>query len=473
MTGPISTPVIPLKKNAVINPLKSSAPLGAALAYLGMRDAVPLLHGSQGCTSFALTVAVRHFNEDMPMQTTAIDEVATVLGGAENLEEALINLTGRMKPKFVGIASTALVETRGEDFVGDLSLIRERRPELADTKIVFASTPDYHGALEDGWAKAVTAILEALVDPTVKTAPEARQINILAGVHQTAGDLAALRDLVMAFDLVPVVVPDIGGSMDGHVNDGYRPTTSGGASIEDVTGLGRALHTIALGAHMKEPAETLHRLTGVPTTVLPSVTGLAANDALVVLLTHISGRPVPNSVKLKRSQLIDTMLDCHFHFGGKRIGIAGDPDMLYALATMVTGLGAEVVTAVAATAHSPLLGRVPADAVLVGDLMDFEDHAAKAGVDMILCNSYGRQAADQLGVPHLRIGFPVFDRLGPQHRCISGYDGTRTLIYEIANMFLERVKEKRPQDYASAVPDPSIFTSVQEARYVRQAVGVG
>ncbi len=42
---------------------------------------MPLFHGSQGCTSFALVLLVRHFKETIPLQTTAMDEVATVLGG--------------------------------------------------------------------------------------------------------------------------------------------------------------------------------------------------------------------------------------------------------------------------------------------------------------------------------------------------------------------------------------------------------
>lgn len=133
--------IIKSRKPVSINPLKSSTPLGAALAYLGMEGAVPLLHGSQGCTSFALVLLVRHYKEAIPLQTTAMDEVATILGAAGNMEEALLNLQRRMKPRFIGIASTALVETRGEDYVGDLKLILARQPELADTSVVFASTP--------------------------------------------------------------------------------------------------------------------------------------------------------------------------------------------------------------------------------------------------------------------------------------------------------------------------------------------
>ncbi len=109
--------IIPVSKAASVNPLKSSQPLGAAFAYLGVDGAVPLFHGSQGCTSFALVLFVRHFKETIPLQTTAMDEVATILGGADHLEEAILNLKSRAKPKLIGVATTALVETRGEDFV--------------------------------------------------------------------------------------------------------------------------------------------------------------------------------------------------------------------------------------------------------------------------------------------------------------------------------------------------------------------
>ncbi|TIP36368.1 MAG: nitrogenase iron-molybdenum cofactor biosynthesis protein NifN, partial [Mesorhizobium sp.] len=94
-------------KSAAVNPLKSSQPLGAAFAFLGVDGAMPLFHGSQGCTSFALVLFVRHFKEAIPLQTTAMDEVATILGAADHLEEAILNLKNRTKPKLIGVCTTA------------------------------------------------------------------------------------------------------------------------------------------------------------------------------------------------------------------------------------------------------------------------------------------------------------------------------------------------------------------------------
>ena len=160
----------PIARSLSTNPLKVSAPLGAAMAFLGVEGAVPLFHGSQGCTAFALVLLVRHFKEAVPLQTTAMNEVSTILGGADHVEEALLNIKKRMNPKLVGICSTALTETRGEDFQGDLRLILAKRAnELEGTEVVFASTPDFTGALEEGWSKATLALIDTLVPSRART----------------------------------------------------------------------------------------------------------------------------------------------------------------------------------------------------------------------------------------------------------------------------------------------------------------
>lgn len=439
--------IIASRKGYAVNPIKSSAPLGAALAYLGIEGSVPLFHGSQGCTSFALVLSVRHFKEGVPLQTTAMDEVATILGGLDNLEEALVNLKQRMKPKFIGIASTALVETRGEDFVGDLKIIQGRRRELDDCKVVFASTPDFHGALEDGWSKAVTAIIEALVETRLQGKGTFRQVNVLPGVHQTPGDVEALRQLVESFGLHPVILPDVSVSLDGHVPDDYVSTSFGGTSLAEIAQMGRALHTIAIGEHMRAPAMALCQRTGVPATVLPSVTGLEASDRLVALLSRISGQPAPSWLRRQRSQLVDAMLDGHFHFAGRRVAIGADPDLLVSLAALFTGMGAEIVAAVSSTANSPLLAELAAERVIIGDLADLEDEARDGGAEVLVSHSHGRQSADRLGIPLLRFGFPIFDRLGVQHRVSVGYGGTRNVVYEIANHFQGQAHAAKPENF--------------------------
>lgn len=426
--------IVPIQKAAAVNPLKSSQPLGAALAFLGIEGGMPLFHGSQGCTSFALVLLVRHFKETIPLQTTAMDEVATILGGADHLEEALLNLKKRTQPKLIGVCTTALVETRGEDFAGDLANIkRKRAEELEGTEVVLVQTPDFDGAIEEGWGKAVAAIVDAVVAPQPKRRITADRLNILPGWHLTVADVELLRETVAAFGLEPVIVPDVSGALDGTVPDEWIPTSYGGTPVGMIREMGRSLHTIAIGEHVRGAAQRLQARADVPFTQFESLNTLESIDRFIELLAGLSGRPVPANIRRRRSQLQDAMLDGHFHFGGRRIAIAAEPDHLYSLATFFTKMGAEVAVAVTTSGGSPILNRVPAADVHVGDLMDFEERAV--GCDLVVTHSHGRQAAERLGIPLMRTGFPIFDRLGAQHRRTILYEGARDQIFEVANIF--------------------------------------
>jgi nitrogenase molybdenum-iron protein NifN len=457
--------ILPVAKAASVNPLKSSQPLGAAFAFLGVAGAVPLFHGSQGCTSFALVLFVRHFKETIPLQTTAMDEVATILGGADHLEEAILNLKNRTKPKLIGVCTTALVETRGEDFAGEVASIKSRRAaDLAGTEIALAQTPDFDGAIEEGWSKAVKAMIETIAwrGPTQRR--DEKRVNLLPGAHLSVADVEHLRAMVEAFGLEPVILPDISGSLDGTVPTSWVPTTYGGTSIEDIRTLGEARLTIAIGEHMRAPAARLQELTGVDYALFRQLSGLKAVDRFVALLGELSGRPAPEGIRRRRAQLQDALLDGHFHFSGKRIAIAAEPDLLYALATFFLGLGAEIHAAMTTTGGSKILEHVPCDTVKVGDLGDFE--ALAEGADLLVTHSHGRQAAERLGVPLLRVGFPVFDRLGSQHKLRVGYQGARDLIFEVANIFEAARRAPTPESL-----DPFRYQESEHDRRPASAIG--
>lgn len=426
--------VVTSKKACAVNPLKMSQPIGGALAFMGIRGSMPLLHGSQGCTSFGLVLFVRHFREAIPMQTTAMSEVATVIGGFENVEQAVVNIANRTKPELIGICSTGVTETKGDDVEGFITLIREKHPELDHIALVYVSTPDFKDAFQDGWEKTVAKIVKDLVEtPGPDTPRHTHRINVLPGCHLTPGDLEELREIIEAFGLEATFLPDISGSLDGHIPDDFTPTTIGGTGLPEIVDMGSAGFTIAIGDHMHRAAEALEEKAGVPYAVFDRLTGLTPNDELLALLARLSGKPVPDKFRRQRSQLIDAMLDGHFYFGGKRIAVGAEPDLMWAISTWLTEMGAEVTAAVTTT-QSPLLERMPTEHVLIGDLEDLEARATDC--DLIITHSHGRQAAERLDIPLFRFGLPTFDRLGSAHHVSIGYRGSRNLVFEIGNIFI-------------------------------------
>lgn len=420
-------------KAASTNPLKMSQPLGAALAYLGVDRCLPLFHGSQGCTAFGLVLLVRHFREAIPLQTTAMDQVSTILGGYENLEQALRTIVERNAPAMIGVATTGVTETKGEDMGGQFNLFRQRNPDMAGTALVFANTPDFSGGFEEGFGKAVTGIVDRLVEPspiTVKT-----QINVLAGCHLSPGDVEELRDIIESFGLSPIFLPDLSLSMCGRQPTDFTATSLGGVTVEQIRSMGASAATLVIGEHMRIAGAALELKTDVPSHFFSRLTGLEASDRLIRVLAEISGRPVSAKLRRQRESLVDGMLDGHFFFSRKRIAVALEPDLLYAVTSFLADMGAEVVAAVSPT-QNPVLEKLKAATVMVGDHSDVETLARDA--DLIVSNSHGRQGAARLGVALHRMGLPMFDRLGAGLTVNVGYRGTRALMFEIGNIFLAR-----------------------------------
>ncbi|GAB1538641.1 nitrogenase iron-molybdenum cofactor biosynthesis protein NifN [Scytonema sp. NUACC21] len=428
--------------SVAVNPLKLSQPLGAALALLGLKGIMPVFHGSQGCTAFAKSLLVKHFCETIPLSTTAMSEVSTILGGEENVEQAILTLAQRSKPEIIGLCTTALTETRGDDMPRFLKEIRHRHPELDNLPIVLVSSPDFKGSLQDGYAAAVESIVKELAQKSDKQNPNPMQLVILPSSAFTPGDVQEVKDIVAAFGLKPVVVPDIAASLDGHLEDSYSPITASGTTLTELRSIGNSAFTLALGESMRGAAQILHDRFGIPFEVFDELTGLEAVDNFLQALADLSGTSVPETYRRQRRQLQDAMLDTHFFFGCKRVSLALEPDLLRSTVYFLQSMGAEIHAAVTTT-RSPLLEKLPINSVTVGDLEDFEQLAV--GSDLLIGNSHTVAIAKRLGVPVYRQGIPIFDRLGNGVYTKVGYRGTMQILFDIGNIFMEEEEAKVKQ----------------------------
>ena len=294
---------------------------------------MPLLHGSQGCTSFGLMLFVRHFKEAMPLQTTAMSEVATVLGGYDNVEQAILNIYNKTKPEIIGICSTGVTETKGDDVEGYIKLIRAKHPQLAKFPLVYVSTPDFKDAFQDGWEKTVARMVEVLVDKP----PD-------AGAARSGADQRAAR------------LPSDPGRPRrvAHHHRGFRTgaIVPAGPCRLARRPYPRRIHADHHRRHrgrrgrgdgLRRPGPSpsarrcaarpkpCRRKTGMPFRVFERLCGLVPNDDFIMFLSEISGRPVPLKYRRQRGQLADAMLDAHFHIGGRKLAIGAEPDLLFDL----------------------------------------------------------------------------------------------------------------------------------------------
>ncbi len=455
--------IVKRSKALSVSPLKASQTVGASLAFLGFSRAMPIMHGSQGCTAFAKVFFVRHFREPIPLQTTAMDQVSSVMGGDDNIVEALRVVCEKNQPAIVGLVTTGLAETQGADIDRGVREFRAENPEFVDCEVVAVNTPDFTGCFESGFAKAVKAIVETLVPVTAHAEEEggnrvgvrARQVNVLCHANLTPGDLEFIVESVESFGLRPLLIPDLSGSLDGHLaEETYNPLTTGGLTVEDLRTAGESIATLSLGDSLLAAAGSLCKRTAVPNHHFSHLMTLEAVDQWICTLAELSAKPVPLRWQRQRRQLQDAMLDSHFMIGASRYAMAADPDLLIGFEAMMSSMGAEMVAAVIPS-MAKSVAKLEIEEVKIGDMEDLEKMAADRKVQLLIGNSHAAESARRLAVPLLRAGFPQYDLLGGFQRCWSGYRGIQQALFDLANCLTTHHQEIEPYH--------SIYSSKPEA----------
>ncbi len=411
-------------EGCLINPLKHSQSIGAAIAFQGIDRALPIIHGAQGCTFLAKVLLTKHFREPIALAGTKLFTENIVMGSEENITGVVEGFIEKQNPAIVGILSSGLSEVKGDDIA---AAVKQFSTTGSSTKVLAVATPDYKGGLETGYAAAVEALINLAGSALRITQTVKGRINVLAGSHLTPADFFELKEIIESFGLHPVMLPDLS-ALDGS-RQGFSALATGGTSLDEIKTMGAAEFTLAAGMSMESPARRLKERFGIEYKVLEGISGLRDADFLMETLSLLSGNPVPSKYGRQRSILIDGMRDAHFYFGGRKVGLALEPDLSVQTSRWVSEMGAEVVLSVIPQAAASERS-IQAREVIIGDLC-----SVSGPCDLLISNSHGEDIARQRGIPLYQMGFPLHKIMGGNSRITIGYRGTLMLINDAANIF--------------------------------------
>jgi len=428
---PLAVSHMPLAmKHVVIDPLKHSASMGAAMALQGIHNALPIIHGAQGCTFLGKVLLTKHFREPIALAGTKLFAEDVVMGSDEALLKTIGDFVGKNNPDLIGVLTSGLTEVKGDDIA---SVVRSFRIEGSSSALLHIPTPDYEGGLETGYARAVESLLDLVVTPVpLSHTPRVKgQVNILAGSHLTPADFLELREIVEAFGLRPIMVPDLS-CLDGS-RQGISPLASGGTTIQDIAAMGSSAFTITIGRSLEPAAQILKNKFEVEYRVFDSIAGLKDTTIFMETLSMLAGRLVPARHERQRRVLEDSMRDAHAFFAGKQICIALEPDHALQTSRWLAEMAADIPLVVVPQS-SAAAELIQAGNVVVGDLSSI-----KGAFDLIIANSHAEETAERLGTSLIQTGFPVSKVFGNTNRVTIGYRGTQSLIQEAATLFAKEV----------------------------------
>lgn len=418
-----------MAKPLQINPLKLSQPMGALLAFLGIKNCMPLMHGAQGCASFTKVFFTRHFNDPIAIQTTAVNDITAVIdGGDYSISEAIKNITLKVQPDLIGLFTTGLTETKGDDIKGATILLKDKQ------KIVYVNTPDFEGGLESGWSQSVTSIITQLIKPQERVNPN--KLLLLPNVNLTPIEVEKIKESIALFGFDVVALPDISESLDGHLGEKQGALSSGGTEVATIEALGDAGIVISIGESMRKCGEKFKSIQ--PDTQHFHMSGLSGlidtDDFYKTLMDYKDIKTPPLPIIRWRKRLQDALLDTHFLIGSSTIAIADESDKAYSLAKAINEAGANVLYAFVPT-KSAINEYINAKNTVVGDMEDLENIVEQC--EIIISNFHGERIAHKHHKSIMLRGFPNFEAVGNGMKNDVLYEGSCYLLFELANLIRE------------------------------------
>ncbi len=418
------------------------APLGATLAFRGIENCIPLVHGSQGCSTYIRRYIISHFREPVDIASSNFSEESAVFGGSENLKTALDNVIRQYHPSMVGVASTCLSETIGDDV--PMALREYSASGRGDgVPVVQVSTPSYRGTHAEGFRGAVRSAVESIA----KGGTSDGSINFFPPIISPE-DLRHLKDILKDFGINGTVLPDYSESMDGGAWENYYKLPAGGTPVKAILNMGRASASIDIGLCVTAPLSAGRFLsekfghvfysTGLPL-------GIEACDAFFRILSELSGNPVPEKYLKERGRLADAYIDAHKYLAGKRAVVYGEPDLATGIAQFIEETGVKTVLCATGSrgmsaGFSSSLPQIDGVKCALADDADFTtmlELCRDLKPDMVIGSSKGFYLSKNLGIPLIRAGFPVHDRFGGQRLMHFGYQGTQQFFDRIVNAVME------------------------------------
>jgi nitrogenase molybdenum-iron protein NifN len=428
----------------------------------GIQGAVPFLHGSQGCATYMRRYIISHFREPMDIATSGFSEATTIFGGGANLHSGLGNVTSQYHPALIGIATTCLTETIGEDVHGLLHEYRAKTVGAENPVLVHVSTPSYTGTHVDGFHDAVRAVVEQLAEAGASPSAYVNTfVNLFPGLVSSE-DLRYLKEVAADFALSVTLFPDYSETLDGPSMDKYKKIPEGGTTIASLRATPAAKASIEFGRTLRTKrtaASFLQEKFEVPAKRIGLPIGVHETDLFFSALEKLTGNKTPEKYRMERGRLVDAYVDGHKYLFGKRAIVFGDEDLVVGLTSFLAEIGVVPVFC-ASGGKSGALARSIAEvtthvreSVVVRDGVDFMTIAEEVALkefkpDFIIGNSKGAKLARELDVPLLRVGFPIHDRIGGQRILHLGYRGAQQLFDLIVNTLLEVKQDSSPIGYS-------------------------
>ena len=410
---------IKTRKGLVYDPTQDCKLVGAVRALSGVTDAITIVHARPGCHCGILLLRALGSNQnDIRIVGTAFHAQDMIYGAERTLADSIRLSYENFEPALIAVLNCSAPAIMGDDIEG---VILSQKKEIP-AEILSLSTGGYEGPAWIGYEETLTELTRFMVERD----KEENSVNIIGFKQDEIRAYSDLLEIERMLNRQGITVNSV-------------LTNS---RFEEIKKASKASLNIVLGGDGLESAKRMKEKFDLPYVITPYPFGLNNSIEFLKLVTRALNKEINREFIAAEKEAIKERIEKVFllleGIYDTSVAVVGDGGRAFDLAKFLSDeLGFNVKILAITSKNYLTQDRVKEDhfesLLIEPDRLEMNEAIKSGGVEMIFGSSMEKKLAFELGVPQVRIFYPVLDEVSISDSPYAGFKGTIQLTENIIN----------------------------------------
>ena len=413
---------IKTRKSPVYDPTQDCKLVGAVRALSGVTDAITIVHARPGCHCGILLLRALGSNQnDIRIVGTAFHAQDMIYGAERTLADSIRLSYENFEPALIAVLNCSAPAIMGDDIEGVILSLKKEIP----AEILSLSTGGYEGPAWIGYEETLTELTRFMVERD----KEGNSVNIIGFKQDEIRAYSDLLEIERMLNRQGITVNSV-------------LTNS---RFEVIKKASKASLNIVLGGDGLESAKRMKEKFDLPYVITPYPFGLNNSIDFMELVTRALNKEINREFIAAEKEVIKERIEKVFllleGIYDTSVAVVGDGGRAFDLAKFLSNeLGFNVKILAITSKNYLTQDRVKEDyfesLLIEPDRLEMNEAIKSGGVEMIFGSSMEKKLAFELGVPQVRIFFPVLDEVSISDSPYAGFKGTIQLTENIINSMI-------------------------------------
>jgi nitrogenase molybdenum-cofactor synthesis protein NifE len=176
--------------------LRTCKLFGVIRAVLGIKGALPLIHGPIGCYYHIKYLLSMRSSRSVRILSTEMDQNDVVFGGEDKLLQKIYEADEKYSPQLIAVLSSCASSIIGENIDKVLDNVRDN----VNAELITISSGGFEGSQIEGYIECLTVLVDWMDKPTEEVNTRDGSVNLI-GQYRGGPDLKILKEYFDKLDI--------------------------------------------------------------------------------------------------------------------------------------------------------------------------------------------------------------------------------------------------------------------------------